>query len=171
MGHGGAVVDLSVVTRWLAVGLAVIGIVISAVIGLARRDALRDPRTIRLLHVALPTVAFYKLLALAGFFVVPFLATAAASYHVFEGTKQVSACGRCHVMWPMVNDMRDVASETLAAKHFKNRWINDEQCFHCHTDYGLYGTIEAKLDGLRHLLRYTSRTYTEPIALRHTFDL
>lgn len=170
MGHAADILDLSQLTRWLTVGLAFVGIAICAIIGLARTETLRDPRTMRLLHIALPTVAFYKLLAFAGFFVIPLVATTAASYHVFEATKEVAACARCHVMWPMVNDMRDPGSELLAAKHFKNRWINEEQCYHCHADYGLYGTVEAKLDGLRHLLRYTSRTYTEPIALRHAFD-
>lgn len=164
------VVDLAQVTRWLTIGLAVVGIVICAVIGLSRSETLRDPRPLRLLHITLPAVAFYKLLALAGFFAFPMMAATTASYHVFEGTKEVAACARCHTMWPMVNDMRQPDSQSLAARHFTNRWIASEQCFHCHADYGLYGTLEAKMDGLRHLLRYTSGTYTEPIAMAHAFD-
>ena len=73
-------------------------------------------------------------------------------------------------MLPMVNDMQDPKSETLAALHYKNRWIADNQCFHCHSDYGLGGNLEAKLTGFRHLARYTTGTYVEPIKGRVKFD-
>jgi len=69
-------------------------------------------------------------------------------------------------MLPMVNDMKDPHSQTLAARHYRNRWIADQQCYHCHTDYGLNGTLHAKMEGYRHLLRYTTRTYPEPVRLR-----
>ena len=43
-----------------------------------------------------------------------------ANYHTFEGKYEVSGCAGCHVMLPMVNDMRDPSSETQAALHDKN---------------------------------------------------
>jgi hypothetical protein len=73
-------------------------------------------------------------------------------------------------MLPMVNDMQDPASDTLAAKHFKNKWIAESQCFHCHTDYGLGGDLESKMTGFRHLARYTTGTYQEPITSRVKFN-
>ena len=36
-------------------------------------------------------------------------------------------------MLPMVNDMRDPGSETLAALHYKNNDIAKDQCYHCHS--------------------------------------
>jgi hypothetical protein len=66
-------------------------------------------------------------------------------------------------MLPMVNDMQNAASNTLAARHFKNHWIPQNQCYECHSDYGLNGNLEAKMEGYRHLARYTTRTYQEPI--------
>jgi hypothetical protein len=70
----------------------------------------------------------------------------------------------------MVNDMRDPASKTLSALHYKNKWIPENQCYHCHSDYGLGGDLEAKMTGFRHLARYTTRTYQEPIVSRVKFS-
>jgi hypothetical protein len=126
---------------------------------------LRSTHYVKLLHITLPAVSLYKLMGLFGMFLIPTFAVAVASYEVVEGNMEMHACVRCHVMRPMANDMTNPESETLAARHFRNRWIPEQQCYHCHTDYGFAGTIEAKMTGLRHLLRYTTRTYHEPIQL------
>ena len=47
--------------------------------------------------------------------------------HGLAASKSVNACGACHVMSPWVNDLRDPKSESLAATHFKNRYIQTEQ--------------------------------------------
>ena len=86
-----------------------------------------------------------------------------ANYHLFEGTKEVQSCAQCHVMRPIVNDMKDPESQTLAARHYRNRWIAKQQCFTCHSDYGLNGSIKAKQDGFRHLVKYVTGTFEEPI--------
>lgn len=131
---------------------------------------LRSTRMVRLLHITLPAVSMYKIAGLFGMFLVPVTAVTIANYEVFEGNKEMHACVRCHVMRPMANDMLTPGSDLLAARHFRNRWIQENQCYQCHTDYGFAGTIEAKMTGLRHLLRYTSRTYHEPIQLREAFN-
>jgi hypothetical protein len=117
-----------------------------------------------------PALVFARLVALLALIVVPATAVLLANYHTFEGVHEVRGCASCHVMLPMVNDMQDPKSETLAALHYKNRWIADNQCYHCHSDYGLGGNLEAKLTGFRHLARYTTRTYQEPIKARVKFD-
>jgi hypothetical protein len=106
-----------------------------------------------------PALAFARLVALMALIVLPAGAVFIANYHTFEGVHEVRGCASCHVMLPMVNDMRDPGSGTLAARHYRNRWIADDQCFHCHSDYGLAGNLEAKMTGFRHLMRYTTRTY------------
>jgi hypothetical protein len=75
----------------------------------------------------------------------------------------------CHVMTPMVTDMHEPGSQTLAARHFRNGWIPKDQCYQCHSDYGLAGDLAAKAEGYRHLARYTTRTHTEPIKYRGVF--
>ena len=112
----------------------------------------------------------YKRLAPLVFLVIPAAVVAAGNYHIFEGTQEVRNCIRCHVMVPMATDLRDPASMTLAARHFKHRWIPQKQCFTCHQDYGLNGTVKAKMDGFRHLVKYTLGTYTEPIRFVGKFN-
>jgi cytochrome c nitrite reductase small subunit len=90
--------------------------------------------------------------------------------HGLESSATVSACGSCHVMTPFVNDLRDVKSETLAATHFKNRFIRENQCYTCHSDYGLGGTISAKLGGLGHVWRYTTGRYEVPIKIARPYS-
>ena len=89
--------------------------------------------------------------------------------HGLEASATVSSCGSCHVMGPYVRDLRDVKSETLAATHFKNRYILDKQCYSCHSDYGLGGTLRAKLAGLGHVWRYTTGRYETPITIAAPF--
>jgi len=66
--------------------------------------------------------------------------------------------------------MYDPGSQTLAARHMTNNWIKKDQCYGCHKDYGLNGTLKAKTDGYRHLMRYITGTYTEPIIFRGEFN-
>ena len=113
---------------------------------------------------------FARLIAFLALIVLPGGAIFLANYHTFEGVHEVRACASCHVMLPMVNDMQDPKSETLAARHYKNKWIAKDQCYQCHSDYGLGGDLEAKMTGFRHLARYTTRTYQEPIVARVKFN-
>ena len=131
-------------------------------------DAARKDVNIGVARV--PSLLFARLLALTAFIILPAGAVFLANYHTFEGVHEVRGCASCHVMLPMVNDIRDPASETLAAVHYKNKWIAKDQCYQCHSDYGFGGGLEAKMTGFRHLARYTTRTYQEPIKARVKFD-
>jgi len=135
-----------------------------------RETDMAEGRFVRRAHVNLPTVEYYKLMAFAGLLALPVAAALVANYHVFEGVHEVSACGQCHVMRPMMNDLRDPNSQTLAARHFQNKLIPEQQCYNCHADYGFRGSLEAKMDGYRHLARYVTGTNTEPIRFRGIFD-
>jgi len=165
-----AEVEFSVLLRGFAAAAGVVAIVVCAWIALTSRETLRSTRVIRAGYIDLPAVSFYKLLGLFGMFLLPLVAVTLASHELFVGTKETSACMQCHVMNPYGNDMIDPKSDLLAAKHFRNRWIHEKQCYQCHVDYGFGGTLMAKMDGLRHLLKYTSRTYVEPIGLVHPFN-
>jgi cytochrome c nitrite reductase small subunit len=150
--------------------LCLVGIVLCWRLGRKRFGALSGSEQVSAGLAVLSAAALWKLLAFAGFVAVPAAAVAVANYHTFEGVHHVEACARCHVMRPMVHDMRDPHSDNLAARHYRNHWIPQDQCFHCHSDYGLSGDLEAKLTGFRHLARYTTRTYHEPIVGRTAFN-
>jgi cytochrome c nitrite reductase small subunit len=93
---------------------------------------------------------------------------AAYSYALPE-SKRVDACGACHVMDPFIKDLRDPKSDTLAALHHQNPASKGEECFACHSDYGLWGDMSAKLHGLGHIYHLATGTYTLPIRIRTPF--
>jgi nitrate/TMAO reductase-like tetraheme cytochrome c subunit len=105
----------------------------------------------------------------ATFLVVPLGVVYLAYGHGIEGSKRVESCGSCHVMKPYLADLRDPASEGLAATHYKNRYIQTDQCYTCHTDYGMFGTFKAKFEGLGHVVRNTTGAYTLPLKIAHPY--
>jgi nitrate/TMAO reductase-like tetraheme cytochrome c subunit len=163
-------IDTVQIVRVVGTLLCVLGVLLCWRVGRKRFAELRAERTVSIGIATVSAMAFWKLLAFAGLVVVPAAAVGVANYHTFEGVHEVAACARCHVMRPMVTDLHDPASDTLAARHFKNRWIPKDQCFHCHSDYGLSGDMEAKMTGFRHLARYTTHSYHEPIRARTRFN-
>ena len=100
---------------------------------------------------------------------VPVMVAFLSFAHGLESSTTVSACGSCHVMTPFVQDLQNVKSDTLAATHFKNRYIRESQCYTCHSDYGLAGTVKAKFEGLGHVWRYTVGAYELPIKINHPY--
>ncbi len=157
------------IVRVLGSVLCLIGIVLALRVGRRRFTDLSSEEQISVGNARVSPAALWKMLAFAAVVVVPLAVVFLANYHTFEGVHEVQACARCHVMRPMINDMRDPHSQTLAARHFKNGWIPQNQCYECHSDYGLSGGMAAKAEGYRHLARYTSRTYQEPIAYKGHF--
>ena len=111
-----------------------------------------------------------KKVVFPGLIVLPAIMAFLANYHVFETSKTVEACQNCHVMKPFTNDLVNEESMTLAARHYKNNWIPKDQCYGCHKDYGFNGNFKAKTDGYRHLMRYITGTFHEPIAYRGEFN-
>jgi cytochrome c nitrite reductase small subunit len=113
-----------------------------------------------------PTARGWLLVAVG---LVPTMVAFLAFAHGLEGSTTVAACGSCHVMGPHVSDLHNVKSDTLAATHFKNRYIQEHQCYTCHSDYGLGGTLKAKIDGLGHVWRYSTGTYVLPIKIAQPY--
>ncbi|MFZ3216502.1 MAG: NapC/NirT family cytochrome c [Candidatus Acidiferrales bacterium] len=109
-------------------------------------------------------------LLLVGAVVFPLLLTGVGTILVFERAERVEFCASCHLtMKSFVDDMKNPASNSLAALHYKNRYIPDDQCYACHTSYGLFGTVQAKKEGLNDVYKYYTRTFHLPIKLRHPY--
>ena len=113
-----------------------------------------------------PTARGWLLVAVG---LVPIMVVFFSFSYGLEASSTVRGCGACHTMTPFVRDLENVQSTTLAATHFKNRYIQQDQCFTCHADYGLGGTLAAKFAGLGHVWRYTTGSYTVPIKIAHPF--
>lgn len=69
----------------------------------------------------------------------------------FEATKERAFCGSCHLMSLHEQDSNDPASQSLAARHARNPMFGGENCYACHADYGMFGTIVTKIGGMRHV--------------------
>jgi cytochrome c nitrite reductase small subunit len=87
-----------------------------------------------------------------------------------EQSKEVAFCSHCHVMDPFIDDMRDPGSATLASLHYQNRYIQKNHCWSCHSDYGIFGSVEAKISGLSHVYNYSAENYDLPVKLRHDYN-
>ena len=109
-------------------------------------------------------------LLIAGIGVFPVISVLFGTVLVFERAERVEFCASCHEpMQPYVDDMTDPESESLAAVHYKNRYIPSNQCYDCHTSYGMFGTAEAKMKGLVDVYKYFTNTYHLPIQMRHPY--
>jgi len=98
-----------------------------------------------------------------GFCALPIPAMLLTGAIGLDQSKAVRFCAECHEMAPFIQDMRNPRSKTLAAMHYKNRYIQRDHCWPCHTDYGVFGGVKAKLRGFRHLYKHSTRTYDLPI--------
>jgi cytochrome c nitrite reductase small subunit len=93
------------------------------------------------------------------------------NFAVLEYAKEDRFCGACHLtMKPYIDDMRVANGKSLAALHFQHRSAPDTECYSCHANYGVHGTFEAKITGLRDVYRYVTRTYQLPLKMRGPFD-
>ena len=107
------------------------------------------------------TPSITNLLRFTGLCVLPIFMMFFGSFATFEGSKEVEFCHSCHTaMDPYVDDMRNKESKTLASLHYNNRYIQVEHCYQCHADYGVWGTIQAKATGLRHLYYWVTNADT-----------
>jgi nitrate/TMAO reductase-like tetraheme cytochrome c subunit len=104
-----------------------------------------------------------KVWLLLGLGVFPIGAAAAGNVQGFEATKERKFCGSCHVMIPHALDSDDAKSLTLASRHARNRLFGETNCYSCHADYGMFGTILTKLGGMRHVWLYVTEYRNTPL--------
>jgi cytochrome c nitrite reductase small subunit len=104
---------------------------------------------------------------MAGVLVVPSVSTMFGTLLVFQRAESVEFCGSCHhAMQAYVDDMKAPESESLAAVHYRNRYIPRNQCYTCHTSFGLFGTVQAKISGIVDVHKYYTRNFVHPLKMR-----
>jgi len=93
------------------------------------------------------------------------------NFAVLEYATQEQFCATCHLtMKPYIDDLHRPNGKSLAALHFQDRFAPDAECYSCHADYGIHGTFEAKLTGLRHVYKYYTRSYHLPLKMPRPFQ-
>jgi nitrate/TMAO reductase-like tetraheme cytochrome c subunit len=95
-----------------------------------------------------------KIALLFGIGVLPIGAAGTGNIQGYEATKTRTFCGSCHVMVPYAQDSENPLSDSLAARHARAPHFGDANCYTCHADYGMYGTITTKIGGMRHVYEY-----------------
>jgi cytochrome c-type protein NapC len=98
-----------------------------------------------------PVVRATKIWLLLGLGILPIGAAFAGNVQGFEATKERTFCGSCHLMSLHAQDSDDPASHSLAARHARNPKFGSENCYVCHADYGMFGTVVTKAGGMRHV--------------------
>lgn len=112
-----------------------------------------------------------RVIMLVGVVLLPSFSVATGMLLVFIRAESVEFCASCHlVMQAYADDMNDPEGTGIAAVHFANQYIPGDQCYECHTSYGLFGTLEAKLHGIGEVYRYYTRTYNQPIEMWHPYS-
>jgi len=111
-----------------------------------------------------------KALLFGAILVLPIVVVFLATAHGLEQSMRTEACGHCHIMKGHLDDLRNPKSDTLAAVHFKNRYITEYQCYTCHSDYGMGGTVRAKIEGLGHTIRNLTGHYELPLKIAHPYQ-
>jgi cytochrome c nitrite reductase small subunit len=101
----------------------------------------------------------------------PVAAYGLASMHMLEGSKQTEFCGSCHVMTPVQKSVQG-NDGSLASIHYARGLVpHDQACYTCHSGYGIWGGVDAKLAGVRHMLLTVTGGYTLPVAMHAPFDI
>jgi hypothetical protein len=114
--------------------------------------------------------AISKALLFGAIMVIPLVVIFLATAHGMGESMTVEACGHCHIMDGHVADLKNPKSDSLAAIHYQNRFIQTNHCYTCHSDYGMSGTFRAKLDGLGHTWRNLSGKYELPLKIAHPYS-
>ena len=103
--------------------------------------------------------------------ILPMFLLPVGNFTVLEYAKEERNCNACHVvLQAYVDDMRNPKSESLAALHFQHRFSPETSCYSCHTNYGIHGSVEGKIAGLGHALRYLTHQYQLPLKISKPFS-
>ena len=112
-----------------------------------------------------------KVLAFAALFVLPGLVLLGGAVRHYEQAQTTTFCVSCHLMEPWEESLHVDDSRFLAAAHYQNRRVPvDRACYTCHTNYTMFGDIDDKVRGFRHVWHTVLGTTAEAIELYEPFD-
>lgn len=109
-----------------------------------------------------------KILLFLFLLVFPAVLSAATAQVAFTRAETVEFCSSCHTMDPWAADVTGEDSDSLAHDHFARRWIQHDQCYTCHSNYGFLGPVKAKIGGVKHVIAFYTG-FSGPIELYEDF--
>lgn len=93
-----------------------------------------------------------RVVLLVGIGALPLLLSAGNISYGVHASSTTRFCLSCHEMQGHAKSLFVDNRQALAAVHYQNRLIDRETvCYSCHKDYALFGDVNAKVNGLRHV--------------------
>lgn len=112
-----------------------------------------------------------KVLAFAALFMLPGLVLLGGAARHYEQAQTTTFCLSCHLMEPWRESLHIDDPRFLPAAHYQNRRIPvDRACYTCHTNYTMFGGVDDKARGFRHVWHAVWGTAAEPIELYEPFE-
>ena len=104
-----------------------------------------------------------KMLAFIALFALPVIAAWAGFSEQMDRATSTKFCLSCHVMTDFGKTLHVDDPSFIPAAHFQNNRVpRDHACYTCHTNYTMFGTVTAKMHGLRHLWVQYAGTVPKP---------
>jgi len=111
--------------------------------------------------------AGWKILAFIGLCVLPALCIVGGMNIQMQRSEQTQFCISCHVMVPYGQSLYIDDAKYIPAQHFQNHRVPaDMACYACHADYGIYGPLKDKLQGMTRIYMQYVRTPPDPASIR-----
>lgn len=105
------------------------------------------------------------------FFLLPGVALLGGAVQHYEQAKTTEFCVSCHVNRPYEESLYIDDGRFLPAAHFQNRRVPAERaCFACHSDYTMFGDVDDKIRGVRHVWHNVLGTWSKPVALYEPYE-
>ena len=111
-----------------------------------------------------------KIIAFAGIFLFPGISAVAGLFLTMSNATTVEFCLSCHEMESYGKSLTIDDEEYFVANHFlNNRLPEDHACYTCHTSYTMFGDVESKIRGLKHLYVHYLGSIPDTIKLYSKF--
>jgi nitrate/TMAO reductase-like tetraheme cytochrome c subunit len=108
-----------------------------------------------------------KMLAFAALLVLPVVVAWGGFEEHMERATSTQFCLSCHVMSQFGQSLHYDDVSYIPAVHYENNFVpRDHACYTCHTDYGMFGTEKAKINGLHHIIVQYFGTVPKPENIR-----
>lgn len=112
-----------------------------------------------------------KMLVFIAFFILPIAITAMGTERHLEQAQKTEFCLSCHEMEAHGKSLYVDDRGLVPAVHFQNNRIpRDKACYTCHTDYTMFGNINAKMRGLKHLYVHYFKTPPQTLKLYERYN-
>jgi nitrate/TMAO reductase-like tetraheme cytochrome c subunit len=114
-----------------------------------------------------------KILAFVALFILPVISVWGGFSEQMDRAQSTGFCLSCHVMSEHGRSLYVDDPSYIPARHFQNNRVpRDRACYTCHTDYSMFGGVNAKIRGLRHVQVEYFGTIPKPedIKLYHPYN-